>query len=104
MRVDVDARGTFDGRNQDVGVPPGAQHLVVKRLAVFRAENGIATAQQRTSLISLECLLMTQSGRCLHLKQSVQGYNDRAQQVMIDVRFWHLADIDADDEHVCFWG
>src|SRR5262249_9394252 len=20
------------------------------------------------------------------------------------VRFWHLADIDADDEHVCFWG
>jgi hypothetical protein len=21
-----------------------------------------------------------------------------------DVRFWHLADIDADDEHVCFWG
>ena len=62
MRVEVDARGTFDGRNQDVGVPPGAQHLVVKRLAVLRAENGIATAQQRTSLISLECLLMTQSG------------------------------------------
>jgi hypothetical protein len=22
----------------------------------------------------------------------------------LDVRFWHLADIDADDEHVCFWG
>jgi hypothetical protein len=21
-----------------------------------------------------------------------------------DVRFWHLADIDAEDEHVCFWG
>jgi hypothetical protein len=21
-----------------------------------------------------------------------------------DVRLWHLADIDADDEHVCFWG
>jgi hypothetical protein len=20
------------------------------------------------------------------------------------VRYWHLADIDADDEHVCFWG
>jgi hypothetical protein len=20
------------------------------------------------------------------------------------VRFWHLADIDADDEYVCFWG
>jgi hypothetical protein len=20
------------------------------------------------------------------------------------VAFWHLADIDADDEHVCFWG
>ena len=53
MRVEVDARGTFDGRNQDVGVPPGAQHLVVKRFAVLRAENGIATAQQRTSLISL---------------------------------------------------
>ena len=26
--------------------------LVVKRLAVLRAENGIATAQQRTSLMS----------------------------------------------------
>jgi len=21
-----------------------------------------------------------------------------------DVGYWHLADIDADDEHVCFWG
>jgi hypothetical protein len=21
-----------------------------------------------------------------------------------NVRIWHLADIDADDEHVCFWG
>jgi hypothetical protein len=21
-----------------------------------------------------------------------------------NVRFWHLADIDAGDEHVCFWG
>ena len=23
---------------------------------------------------------------------------------MEDVRFWHIADIDADDEHVRFWG
>jgi hypothetical protein len=22
----------------------------------------------------------------------------------LDVRFWHKADIDADDEHVRFWG
>ena len=21
-----------------------------------------------------------------------------------DVRLWHLADVDAEDEHVCFWG
>jgi hypothetical protein len=21
-----------------------------------------------------------------------------------NVRLWHLADIDTDDEHVCFWG
>ena len=26
--------------------------------------------------------------------------NERA----TDVCFWHLADIDADDKHVCFWG
>ena len=24
--------------------------------------------------------------------------------VVVNVRYWHLADIDADDEHVCFWG
>ena len=24
--------------------------------------------------------------------------------IRLDVRFWHLADIDADDEHVCFRG
>ena len=22
----------------------------------------------------------------------------------LDVRYWHIADIDADDEHVRFWG
>jgi hypothetical protein len=27
------------------------------------------------------------------LEQSDQGYNDRAEQVMVDVRYWHLADI-----------
>ena len=25
-------------------------------------------------------------------------------KVVVNVRYWHLADIDADDEHVCFWG
>ena len=27
----------------------------------------------------------------------------RSAAVFADVRSWHLADIDADDEHVCFW-
>ena len=26
------------------------------------------------------------------------------QAITPDVRYWHIADIDADDEHVRFWG
>jgi len=32
------------------------------------------------------------------LDQSDQGYNDRAEQVIVDVRYWHLADIDSPAE------
>jgi hypothetical protein len=35
------------------------------------------------------------------LDQSDQGY-DRAEQVMVDVRYWHLADIDFGAGHVRF--
>ena len=36
------------------------------------------------------------------LEQYDHGYNDRAEQVMVDVRYWHLADVDAYAEHVRF--
>src|SRR4026208_1932479 len=28
----------------------------------------------------------------------------RPEAARANVRLWHIADIDADDEHVCFWG
>ena len=34
----------------------------------------------------------------------IKAVNDRAEQVMVDVRYWHFADIDADAEHVRSWG
>ena len=36
------------------------------------------------------------------LDQSNRGYNDRAEQVMVDVRCWHLADIAMDVAYVRF--
>ena len=30
--------------------------------------------------------------------------NDKIAGAAKDVRFWHITDIDADDEHVRFWG
>jgi hypothetical protein len=32
------------------------------------------------------------------------GFGARLSFVRANVCFWHLADIDADDEHVRFWG
>jgi hypothetical protein len=40
--------------------------------------------------------------RATKLEQSDQGYNDRSEQLMPNVRCWHLADIDFDPEYVCF--
>jgi hypothetical protein len=36
------------------------------------------------------------------LDQSDQGYDDRAEQVMVDGRYWHLADMETALENVCF--
>jgi hypothetical protein len=36
--------------------------------------------------------------------QDHEDCTDAHDDRLIDVRYWHLADIDADDDHVCFWG
>jgi hypothetical protein len=38
------------------------------------------------------------------LEQSDQGYNDRAEQVMVDIRYWHKADMLNALTNVRFWG